>query len=329
MRADLRERLRQDGQWRLDGGDHPGGDRAAAQVACRREREPGATRQGSGHELGRRDRAGRRLQRAGSAGPPSPRGSRRECHDSDREPLGHPRRSRDSRAMERGAGRDGGVGVQGRGSPHGGVLLDRGGQRAPRKEHVRPGPPRLDLRPRPGSLPPADRERLPQEVAGCGGGERPIVRRGLCLGRSQPRLPDRSRDDSGARAYGRDERQRCDRARRRGGGDGAGGDVSDHARHVCFPPPRRDVRAIRGCAPSGGGRDRGGRCRHRRLVRGQGRLHDHIGARVGAQDGVPRAGHHGRDPPGRGGRAARWSEHGPAHQGRAIRSAGGIVRPAG
>ena len=68
------------------------------------------------------------------------------------------------------------------------------------------------------------------------------------------------------------------------------------------------------------------RVRDRRILRRQDRVHDHVRAGHGAEDGVHRAVGDGGDPAGAGRRAARWTEHRTADQGRAGRPAGRDVR---
>ena len=283
VRPDLRRRLRQDGQRRLDGRDHPGRDPAAAAHARGRERQP--------HSLRHADRSP-----TGATPPTSSSPSTSRCCSS-RHRLGaladdaiilvenlwathaerrHPRRV---------------------GQGDGGALA-HGATASSRCRWKSSASPSTTIRARARTCSPsgcwraiygrdldadrgADRLRLPQEVA-----KRCTSGTSRCCGSATPgpsehidfriEVPPRRSTEplvvmNGNEALG------LGRARV---GHGAVRDVPDHAGDLGLALPARGLREVRRHPAPGRGRDRRGRRRDRRVVRRQGRVHRHVGARA-------------------------------------------------
>ena len=127
-------------------------------------------------------------------------------------------------------------------------------------------------------------------------------------------------------AADRGQRQHRARARRARLGDGNLRDVPDHAGDLGLALPERRVREDRRHGAPGRGRDRRLRLRHRRFLRRQVHGDDHLRPGLFAEAGGHRPRGDGRNPAGRGQRAARRPEHRPADQGRAGRPADRDVR---
>ena len=235
MRPDLRCRVREDGQRRLDGRDHSGGDPAATAKQRRGQRKSNPVRDGSDHELGRFDESRRRLQRAGAPGPTRGWRSRPKTRSSSSRTSGRPipiPRYRISGARRWKSSR-GGATASSR-CRWSGVRQDPRG-RAARQEHVRPRDARLDLRSGPRAREGADCAPVPEEERGDLRAQRGADRGRLRLGGGEPGFPDRGAFVQVRRAHGGDERERGARHGRHRRGSAALLDVS---RSPPPPPPR-------------------------------------------------------------------------------------------
>ena len=98
VRPDVREHRRQDGQRRLDGGDHPRRDPAAGAQHRRRQRQPHPPRRRPRDQRRRRGRPGGGLQRAGAPRPPPRRRDQARRHHPAREHVARRTTTRRSRA---------------------------------------------------------------------------------------------------------------------------------------------------------------------------------------------------------------------------------------
>ena len=315
VRPELRRGLRQDGQRRLDGGDHPRRDPAAAALARQRQRASASASAPSRSRTGatRRTSSSPSTSRSCSPGTASARWPR--TRSSSSRTCGPRTTTTGIVAAWKAAMEE----MSGRSYRFVGVPMEK--QTLEVVDNPRRGKNMFalgllswiydrDLETGEGADRTAFRKKskevYEQNVAA------PRPRRGL--GRGEPRLPHRRADPSRHAGHGRDERQQGDRHGRHRGGHGPLRHVPDHAGHLGLALPGRGVRPLGRDPAPGRGRDRGRRRRDRRLLRGQGRVHGHLRAGPGAQDRVHRPGGHDRDPARRRRRAARRSEHGPARR---------------
>ncbi len=312
----------QDGQRHLDGGDHPGRDPPAGAQRRRRQRQPHPHRRGPHHQRRRRDRPGGRLQRAGAARARARPRTQARLHHPAREHVAHqhgPRRSprptsRRTTSWSRPATR----------------CIEMPMERECRAlvNDARRGKNMFAL----GmlcSIYSLDLELAREQIAlTFGKKEQSVIDANVKLldaGHAwaeanldfKYRIPA-TRSTEPQIVVNGNTALALGRARL---GDGNLRDVSDHARHLGFALPDRRVREGRRHRAPGGGRDRRLRLRHRRVVRRQVRGDDHLRPGLLAEAGGHRPRGDGRDPAGRGQRAARRPQHRAADQGRAGRPA--------